>query len=289
MPAEPAAVRRPARRRRSARRAGGGGAADRPLPRDHRDPPLRRPRLAGAGARRPHGRSPTTPAATASPTPPRRARVMDTRSWSATWSGRRGDRWARAASSSPATRWAPTRRSPTRCAHPERAGRAGRDRAGLRGRDLGRVAASTGTAWPTALESGGVDGFVAYIDRAPGDRPAPGATRCCASPASGCCATAIPRRWSTALREVPRSRPFESLAELEALEVPALVVASHDDADPGPSLRGGAEAYARARCRGRGWSARRRGSRRWPGRAGGSRARSPLLRRQLAEGARMTA
>ena len=75
------------RRRRGAgdpRRGGGGGAADRPLPRDHRHPPLRRPRLAGAGARRPRGRSPTTPAATASPTPPRRGRVMDTRSWSAT-------------------------------------------------------------------------------------------------------------------------------------------------------------------------------------------------------------
>ena len=36
-----------------------------------------------------------------------------------------------------------------------------------------------------------------------------------------------------ALREVPRSRPFESLEELEALEVPTLVVASHDAADPG--------------------------------------------------------
>ncbi len=36
-----------------------------------------------------------------------------------------------------------------------------------------------------------------------------------------------------ALREVPRSRPFESLEELEGLEIPALVVASHDDADPG--------------------------------------------------------
>jgi 3-oxoadipate enol-lactonase len=36
-----------------------------------------------------------------------------------------------------------------------------------------------------------------------------------------------------ALREAPRSRPFESLAELESLAVPALVVASHDAADPG--------------------------------------------------------
>jgi hypothetical protein len=36
-----------------------------------------------------------------------------------------------------------------------------------------------------------------------------------------------------ALREVPRSRPFESMGELEGLSVPALVVASHDAADPG--------------------------------------------------------
>ena len=32
---------------------------------------------------------------------------------------------------------------------------------------------------------------------------------------------------------MPRSRPFEDLSELELLDVPALVVASHDDADPG--------------------------------------------------------
>ena len=36
-----------------------------------------------------------------------------------------------------------------------------------------------------------------------------------------------------ALREVPRSRPFDDLAELELLDVPALVVASRDEADPG--------------------------------------------------------
>jgi 3-oxoadipate enol-lactonase len=46
-----------------------------------------------------------------------------------------------------------------------------------------------------------------------------------------------------ALRQVPRSRPFDSLAELEALQMPALVVASHDAADPGHP-RHVAEAYA---------------------------------------------
>jgi pimeloyl-ACP methyl ester carboxylesterase len=83
-----------------------------------------------------------------------------------------------------------------------------------------------------ALEQDGIDGFVAYIDRVQG----------------------IDQRWRdsvlrftrermerhrhpeaivAALREVPRSRPFASLAELEDLAVPTLVVASHDAADPG--------------------------------------------------------
>lgn len=35
-----------------------------------------------------------------------------------------------------------------------------------------------------------------------------------------------------ALREVPRSAPFETMAELEFLDVPTLVVASNDSADP---------------------------------------------------------
>ena len=36
-----------------------------------------------------------------------------------------------------------------------------------------------------------------------------------------------------ALREVPRSRPFEAMAELEFVDVPSLVVASRDESDPG--------------------------------------------------------
>lgn len=42
-----------------------------------------------------------------------------------------------------------------------------------------------------------------------------------------------PETLARALREVPRSLPFEGLAELETLDVPALVVASYDEADPG--------------------------------------------------------
>jgi pimeloyl-ACP methyl ester carboxylesterase len=93
-----------------------------------------------------------------------------------------------------------------------------------------------------ALEQDGIDGFVAYIDRVQGIDP----------------------RWrdsvlrftrermerhrhpdaiAAALREVPRSRPFGSLDELEGLTVPTLVVASHDAADPGHPYAVG-EAYA---------------------------------------------
>ncbi len=36
-----------------------------------------------------------------------------------------------------------------------------------------------------------------------------------------------------AIREVPRSIPFDGMAELGSLEMPVLVVASHDQADPG--------------------------------------------------------
>lgn len=93
-----------------------------------------------------------------------------------------------------------------------------------------------------ALERGGVDGFVEHMDRARDFDP----------------------RWrdtvlrftrermlrhrhlsavAEALRQVPRSRPFGELGELEALAIPVLVVASRDDSDPGHP-RAVAEAYA---------------------------------------------
>jgi pimeloyl-ACP methyl ester carboxylesterase len=96
----------------------------------------------------------------------------------------------------------------------------------------------------TALEDDGIDGFVAYI----GERQGTGG------------------RWrdsvlrftrermlrqgdlealAAALRQLPRSRPFESLDELGAIDVPALVVASSDDADPGHPYDA-AVAYAEA-------------------------------------------
>jgi len=100
---------------------------------------------------------------------------------------------------------------------------------------LGEIASESLAYWDglaAALEADDVDGFVAYIGERQG----------------------IDSRWrdsvlrftrermlrqgslgalAEALRQVPRSRPFDSLDELGALDVPALVVASNDDADPG--------------------------------------------------------
>jgi len=42
-----------------------------------------------------------------------------------------------------------------------------------------------------------------------------------------------PEAVARALREVPRSKPFEAISELEFVDVPSLVVASRDGADPG--------------------------------------------------------
>jgi pimeloyl-ACP methyl ester carboxylesterase len=99
----------------------------------------------------------------------------------------------------------------------------------------GAIAPSSLEYWDglaAALEQGGVGGFVGYIDRNQDiDRAwresVLGFTR------ARMLLHRHPEALVDALREVPRSRPFESMAELAALEIPALVVASHDAADPG--------------------------------------------------------
>lgn len=91
------------------------------------------------------------------------------------------------------------------------------------------------------LERGGVEGFLAEIDRRgldPGWRETVlRFTR------ERMLAHDHPDAVASALRELPRSRPFETLDELEFLDLPALVVASHDVADPGHPFAV-AEAYA---------------------------------------------
>jgi pimeloyl-ACP methyl ester carboxylesterase len=53
-----------------------------------------------------------------------------------------------------------------------------------------------------------------------------------------------PQAVAQALRQVPRSRPFDELSQLAGLSMPVTVVASRDEADPGHPLSVG-EAYAR--------------------------------------------
>jgi pimeloyl-ACP methyl ester carboxylesterase len=53
-----------------------------------------------------------------------------------------------------------------------------------------------------------------------------------------------PRAVADALRAVPRSRPFAGIDELAAIDAPAAIVASRDDADPGHPLAVGG-AYAK--------------------------------------------
>ncbi|HEX2391397.1 MAG TPA: alpha/beta hydrolase [Solirubrobacterales bacterium] len=95
-----------------------------------------------------------------------------------------------------------------------------------------------------ALEEGGVDGFVAFIGAQQGIDPSWRQTVLRFTRAR----MELHRHLgalSQALREVPRSRPFGTLADLGALDVPVLVVASHDAADPGHPYAA-ARAYAEA-------------------------------------------
>lgn len=93
-----------------------------------------------------------------------------------------------------------------------------------------------------ALEAGGIEGFLAYIDREQGIDPG------WRDPVLRFTRERMLRHRRLdavveALRAVPRSRAFERIEDLEGLDLPALVVASHDDADPGHP-RQVAEAYA---------------------------------------------
>jgi len=93
-----------------------------------------------------------------------------------------------------------------------------------------------------ALGEGGVDGFLDYLDREQGFDPA------WREPVLRFTRERMllhrhPDALAEALRQVPRSRPFGAVDELDGLDVPALVVASHDAADPGHP-REVAELYA---------------------------------------------
>jgi pimeloyl-ACP methyl ester carboxylesterase len=84
----------------------------------------------------------------------------------------------------------------------------------------------------TALEEDGIDGFLTYIDRVQGIDPRwrDSVLRFTRERMER---HRRPEALVAALRQVSRSRPFRTMAELEGLAVPTLVVASHDAADPG--------------------------------------------------------
>ncbi|HEX5145935.1 MAG TPA: alpha/beta hydrolase [Conexibacter sp.] len=94
------------------------------------------------------------------------------------------------------------------------------------------------------LREGGVEGFVAAY-RVEGEVPEAWRDTVRTVLRQRMAQHADPDALADALRATPRSRPYESLAELGALRVPAVVVASRDEADPGHPLAVG-EAYAAA-------------------------------------------
>jgi len=99
----------------------------------------------------------------------------------------------------------------------------------------GEISAATLAYWDglaEALDTGGVDGFLAYLDRRQGFDPA-WRDSVLRFTRERMLLHRHPMAVVAALREVPRSRPFGAMEELERIEVPALVVASHDAADPG--------------------------------------------------------
>lgn len=109
----------------------------------------------------------------------------------------------------------------------------------------GEISAASLAYWDglaSALESGGVDAFVDYIDLEQGINPT-WRDSVLRFTRERLLLHRHPEAVVAALREVPHSRPFGALAELERLDVPTLVVASNDEADPGHP-RAVAEAYA---------------------------------------------
>ncbi|HTR74323.1 MAG TPA: alpha/beta fold hydrolase [Solirubrobacterales bacterium] len=116
----------------------------------------------------------------------------------------------------------------------------------------GEISAASLAYWDglaEALEAGGIDGFVERLTRE-GSTAAAWRDSVARITRERMGLHRDPRELARALRETPASRPFGSLEELGGLDVPALVVASHDEADPGHPYAV-AEAYAAALPRAR--------------------------------------
>jgi pimeloyl-ACP methyl ester carboxylesterase len=116
----------------------------------------------------------------------------------------------------------------------------------------GEISADTLAYWDglaAALEGEGIDGFVEFLTRE-GETAADWRESVARISRERMELHRDPRELARALRETPASRPFGSMEDLAGLDVPALVVASGDDADPGHPYAV-AELYAKAMPRAR--------------------------------------
>jgi pimeloyl-ACP methyl ester carboxylesterase len=116
----------------------------------------------------------------------------------------------------------------------------------------GEISAETLAYWDglaAALEGEGIDGFVEFLTRE-GETAADWRESVARISRERMELHRDPRELARALRETPASRPFGSMEDLAGLDVPALVVASGDDADPGHPYAV-AELYAKAMPRAR--------------------------------------
>ncbi len=98
-----------------------------------------------------------------------------------------------------------------------------------------KLAAATLAYWDglaAALEGEGIDGFVEFLTRE-GETTADWRESVARISRERMELHRDPRELARALRETPASRPFGSLEDLAGLDVPTLVVASGDEADPG--------------------------------------------------------
>ncbi len=98
-------------------------------------------------------------------------------------------------------------------------------------------------ALSAGLRDGGVEGFIAAYGEPAADPALRETLLTVLRQRLG--AHEHPGAVADALRAVPRSRAFGRIADLDAISVPAVVVADRDEADPGHPLAVG-EAYARA-------------------------------------------
>jgi pimeloyl-ACP methyl ester carboxylesterase len=99
----------------------------------------------------------------------------------------------------------------------------------------GEITEATLAYWDglaAALEGEGIDGFVEYLTRE-GETTADWRDSVARISRERMELHRDPSELARALRETPASRPFGSLEDLAGLDVPALVVASNDEADPG--------------------------------------------------------